>query len=359
MKRFLVSMALLAGLLLLWGAEAQAQSKVTYRDNTKKDKPVVDATGTITKEGPAGVSVKGNISDRSIPAIDVIDIVYEVKPDIRQDYRKATVAETAGQKAAPGSAARKTGLQEALADYQKLLPRVAGVQFVDRQVKYKVAAITALLAADDKSLQKQALAELEKFKKEHADSWQIFGCIRAMSQLYLESGEFAKAAAAYDDLKKLPGISEEAKTDCDLMAADLLVRAKQHAEAGARLQAILAKMAKTNPRYKELELKRILCDASTPPKFAAAIADLRKMATAAKDPGEIALAYNTLGDCYLMNNMAKDAAYEYLYVELIYNQNKEQLQKAITQLVQVFKELKQMDRVKEYSEKLDKLNKPT
>jgi hypothetical protein len=159
-------------------------------------------------------------------------------------------------------------------------------------------------------------------------------------------------------LKKLPGVSEEMKTDCDLMAADLLVRARQHAEAGARLAKILATMPATHPRRKELTVKRILCDANTPAKFTAAVADLRKMAADAKDPGEIALAYNTLGDCYLMNNMPKDAAYEYLYVDLIYNQNKEQLQKAITQLVQVFKELKQPDRAKEYAEKLEKLNKP-
>jgi hypothetical protein len=142
MKRFFVSMALLAGIALVWDSQALAQSKITYRDSTKKDKPVVEATGTIKSESPAAVTIKPNIgNDRPIPSGDVIDIFYEVKPEVRPDYRKAHTAETVtAAKAAPGSAARKAALQEALSDYQKLLPKVAGIQFVDRHIKFKVAS---------------------------------------------------------------------------------------------------------------------------------------------------------------------------------------------------------------------------
>jgi tetratricopeptide (TPR) repeat protein len=359
MKQLFVGFALVAVLAAV-GGELQAQTKVTYRDATKKDKPVVEASGTMKSESPSQVVLKPNIgNDRTIPAGDVIDIFYEVKPDIRAEYRKAHTAETVTAPKAPaGSPARKAALNEALSEYQKLLPKVAGIQFVERHIKYKIASLSAQLAADDKAMHKQAVDLLEKFKKENADGWQILGCIRSLSQLHLDAGDYAKAAGTFDDLKKLPGISDETKTDCDLSAADCLVRAKKHAEAGERLAKILATMPKNNPRYNELNMKRILCDANTPAKFNAAIADLRKMAAAAKDPTEIATAYNTLGDCYLMNNQPKDAVYEYLWVDVHYNQDKTQHLKAVQQLAQVFKELKQPDRAKEYAEKLEKMNKP-
>jgi tetratricopeptide (TPR) repeat protein len=355
MKRFFVSLGLLAAVVLFCGSQAQAQSKVSFRDNTKKDRPIVEASGTIKTESPSQVVIKPNIgAEKAIPAGDVIDISYEVKPDVRPDYRKANGAEMTAAKAAPGTPARRAALGDALADYQKLVPKMAGTQFVERHVKWKVASITAALAADDKSQQKPAIDLLEKFKKENADGWQIVTCVRTLSQLYMDSGDYAKAASSFDDLKKMPGVSDETKTDCDLLAADCEIRAKKHAEAGARLGKILSGMQKSNPRYNELNMKRILCDANTPAKFNAAVTDLRKMAAAAKDPGEIATAYNTLGDCYLMNNMPKDAVYEYLYVDLIYNQDKTQHLKAMEKLVQVFKELKQPDRAKEYADKLGK-----
>jgi len=358
MKRLCFRLAVFAWMSLAAATLAHAQSQVTFRDASKKDRPVTPASGTIQSEAPDKIVLKPNIGPaRQIPAADIVEIVYEVKPELRPEYRRGTTAEGVAAKAAAGSGPRRQALNEAIGEYQKLAPKLTGLPEIERHIRFKIASLSAQAAGDDKTEMKKAIDLLEQFKKAHGNGWQIVSAVGTLSQLYMDLGDFDKAAAAFDDLKKLPGLTDETKADIDLKRATCLVRASKHEAAAALLTDILAKMPKTNPKYKELYMMQITSKANTPAKFKEAIGDLRKMIVASKEPAEIALAHNTLGDCYMMNNMPKDAAYEYLYVDLIYNADKAQHIKAVTQLVQAFKEMKQPDRSKEYAEKLDRLTK--
>lgn len=358
MNRLCCRIAVFAWMTLAVGTLAHAQTQVTFRDSSKKDRPVTPASGTIQSEAPDKIVLKPNIGPaKPIPAADIIDVVYEVKPELRPEYRKASTAEATASKAGTPAAAKRAALHEAVTEYAKLAPKLAGLPEVERHVRYKIASLSATAAGEDKAEMKKAADLLEQFKKANAGGWQIVSAVSTLSQLYMDLGSFDKAAGAFEDLKKLPGLTDETKADIDLKISTCLLRGGKHKEAADLLGKILAVMPKTNPKYKELNMTLITCKANTPEKFKEAVGDLRKMIAAGKEPSEIALAYNTLGDCYMMNNMPKDAAYEYLYVDLIYNGDKAQHVKAVTQLVQAFKEMKQADRSKEYAEKLDKLTK--
>jgi tetratricopeptide (TPR) repeat protein len=347
MKRAFLGMALFGSLFMVVGPIARAQDKITYRDSTKGSKEV-EASGAIQSESPNNIVVKPTIGPvKTIPASDIVDVVYEVK-GISKELNRAVTAE----RAAKGG---KAGLTTALKEYQSLQGKITGNVPADRHLQYKIASLTAKIAGDDPAQMKQAIPLLVAFKKNHANGWQINGCIALLSQLYMDTGSFEQAAAAFDDLMKVPGLSEEGKADAEMKAADCLMRAKKYEQAAERLQARLSKTPKNKPEYESLEMKLISCKATTPAKFKEAVDDLRKKIAASKDPAKIALFYNALGDCYSMNNEPKAAMYEYLFVDLIYNGDKSQHKKAVEQLAQVFKELKQMDKAKEYADKADRL----
>jgi len=353
MQRFLFRLLFLGWLTVGLAAALHAQTRVYYKDGAKK----TEVNGAIVKEDAAEVQVKPNIGAvKTFSVADVLDMQYEVKADLKKDWNKAWTAEwTTAQKHPPESAERKAALTDALTEYTKLLPKVAGTKEAERQVQYKIAMLTATLGEGDKAQMKVAADLLDKFQKAHGTSWQIVSVLNRAAELNLDLGEHEKAARAYDTLKKVPGITPETKADCDLKAANLLIKAKKHTEAEGRLKAILDTLKPTNPLYEQLRMKQILCKANTPEKFKDAVNDLRKLKEATKDPARVALVYNTLGDCYMMNNQPKDAVYEYLFVDMIYNGDKTEHLRAVTSLVQVFKDLRQPDRAKEYAMKLDKL----
>jgi tetratricopeptide (TPR) repeat protein len=355
MKRFVSGLALIGVTLLLAASLASAQSTVTYRDWTKNDQET-PARGTIKKESSSEIVVKPTIGpEKTIPAVKIIDIVYEVPQAIRSDYGRANTAELIGADAKKTAAQRRQGLNDALSEFQKLVPKAGGAVELERHFRWKVASLTARLAGDDKAQNQAAIKLLEDFKKNHSAGWQIISCVRTLSDLYVNLTEFEKAVAAFDDLKRMPGISEETKVECDRRAAECLVRIKKHGEAADRLTKVLATMKPGTAAYEELDNQRLLCLANTPAKYQQAVAEFRKRITAAKEPVKLAIAHNALGECFLMNNDPKSAVYEFLYVDLIYNQDREQHKRAVEKLVQAFKELKQPDRSREYADKLDKM----
>jgi pentatricopeptide repeat protein len=352
--RKLILCVMVCCLALLAGSLAQAQDRVLYRDRAKKDAPETEQNGSIKSESPDKIVVKPTIGpDKNIPAGDIIDVVYELKGPDKAAYTRAWTAERTAtapsSKLKPGSAQYNSALDTALKGYQALT--LSGPP--QRHLEYKIATLTAKMAGDDKALMNKAIALLAAFKKNHATSWQISPCINSLAQLYVDTNDFEKAAGLYDEMKKMAGVSDEFKLNCDLTVADLFIKAKKHTEAAARLEAVLPK---TPAKDRELlETKLIICKANSPVKFKEAIEDLRKKIAAAKDPDKTAMYYNTLGDCYMLNNEPKNAVYEYLFVDLVYNQNKSQHKNAVEKLSQVFKDLKQPDRAKEYADKFERM----
>ena len=65
-----------------------------------------------------------------------------------------------------------------------------------------------------------------------------------------------------------------------------------------------------------------------------------------------ALAYNALGDCYRLNSQPKEALWPYLWVDVIYHQDRQEHAKAMAALAKLFEELGDAPRAKEYKDKL-------
>src|SRR5262249_25625098 len=136
-----------------------------------------------------------------------------------------------------------------------------------------------------------------------------------------------------------------------------LVKGKEFTTAQSRLDAILKTLKPTDTQYFPLQMRLMKCKAATPAGLGGAITDLEKMIKETKEDEKYkkAVAHNTLGDCYLMNNKPGDAIYEYLYVDVWYNTDPGELAKAYSELIKIYEKFNKPARVKEYQEKLSKL----
>ena len=60
----------------------------------------------------------------------------------------------------------------------------------------------------------------------------------------------------------------------------------------------------------------------------------------------------TLGQCCRDNGEPRDAMWAFLYVDVLYNQNKDEHQRAIKNLAEVFKQLNDAKKQKQYADML-------
>jgi tetratricopeptide (TPR) repeat protein len=347
MKRslFPVALASVVGLGLL--AQARAQDSVQVLDKAKG--VVVPVSGKIQSEDPSKIVVKPSIGgNREIPASEVVDVVYEVRPALIVDYRGPINNETQATKATT-PADRKSQWKQALDKYKALRPKLEDKP-LQRHVDYKIAALTARLSEDDPALRDPAVEALIKFKTDYPDGWQISHASKLLANLYMEREKYDEAQKVYEDLAKLP-LSTELKQETDLLIAQAMTKGKKYKEAEDKLQAALKALPENDPQVVKVKIFLSECKAGTN-KLDEAVRELEGVITKASEPGVKALAHNTLGDCYKANGQPRDALWQFLWVDIVYNQDRAEHLKAVTQLAKLFEELKDEEKAKQYKDKL-------
>jgi predicted negative regulator of RcsB-dependent stress response len=353
MQRAFIALSLIGSLGFLVGPAANADDRVYYFSRVKmKD---AEDKGDITEETPAQITVGKKLV---IPASDVHDVEYveRLARDNRSRYRSAISAEKAIDKAGTG-APRRAAIEGAIKAYTDVLGDVKGVKFANRHIDYKIAQLTARLAAEDKSQRKAAAALLAKFTQNHKDGWQISRVIQRLADLQLELEDFKGAAASLKEMQAMQGIPEDVKATIPRRMVEILVKAKEYNEAAAQIDKLIGKMNRTDPEYFPLTLLKLQMNANVPGKLDATVKQLEDIIKETKDRKQLSVCYNTLGNLYLNNNRLKEALYAFLYVDLEYSDNKIEHAKACAELARLFDKIKRPDRAKEYAEKAERLRK--
>lgn len=344
-------MALTSAALLVVVAAAPADDTVHFRDRTAKPEKAASLTGRITAETVNSVKIKPTVgAEREIAASDILEITYEVPGAVKLTLNGAMKLE---QQRGPGAAGRKA-LEDAAKDYQAVLKGLnEKYASASRHMQYKILTIQAALATD-KVQQLQCADGLDKFRNQYANSWHLLAVVRMQATLLLNCDKFDDAARIFDETAKNPALNKETRQEVELAAIDALMRAQKFADVEKRIESALTTLATNDPHTVRLKIYQIGCQVKKA-DIAKVEPQLREIIEKATDPNLRALAYNTLGDCFFANGLKKDAEWAYLWVDVVYNQDRSEHLKALERLVRVFKDLNDEELARKYEDKLARL----
>jgi hypothetical protein len=339
MKRLLLAAAVaVAALLADSAARAQTTDSVRYIDRTtgKED----TAKGTIESESAAKVVVKQGQRGKTIPAADVVDVSYDksINPGARTFYRQAAIHEAKLDDPKLDPETRGREFRSALKNYQEALPEVKEPA-IQRHLQFGIARLLYRQSENDPEQVAPAIAELQKFLKAYGDGWQLLPAVRFLGQLQESQGDEAGAEKTYDTLASKADVAQATRNECDLLVARLLLRRKKTAEAEARLKKLAGSLKPDDPETNKVEVYLAQC-AVAAGKLDDAEGKLQKMLAGGLDGAAKGLVYNALGDIARQRGKAEDAFWDYLWVDVIYNQDKHEQAKALYYLSKLFMDVK-------------------
>ncbi len=386
MKRTLLTLILVGLAAVCWTPRAGAQEPDEILTRTSKGKPAYK--GVIAAESPRGLTVKG-VAD-VVAAEEIEDISFDktLKPlAARFAYR---IAEEALKKALTSTKEtdRTKALAEALGKYQEALAKYeegvarkdAGPALAKGALDYKIAFLTYLQARDsgkEPALQ-AAVKQLRAFRTAHPKAWQTSRALRMLAQLHMDLRQFGEAEKVYRELAAA-GVANEVAQDAEVQARLVTLEAGKQAraeakqletagkgeeakqkagEAAAKLKEAAAsfeKLAGTLPKESPQQLRARVALAEcvgTSGDLAKASDALKKVLAETKDKGVRTQAHNTLGYCYWLHSKWQDARWEFLWVDVVYNQDKAEHAKALYYLADIFARLGEGERARECRETL-------
>ena len=329
---------------------ARADDRVRFIDRaTKKDTTL---SGTILSETPGGLKIKPAIgSSHEIAASDLLEVDYTVPGRVILDYRTATSNDKAAESATKDDE-RKKARDIALAAYKKVLPEMADAKS-KRNIEFRIARLLARQAEDEPSQVQTAIDQLSAFTKAYPDSWQISLAAKSLAQLQVSNKDYAGAQQTYQDLAKIPGIGDEIQQESQIKSAEMMVRSKKYASAEALLTNLTRKLKPDDPQAVRLRIALAECQGAKG-QVDQAVQTLEGI-IAQPVAGELkAAAYNTLGDCYQAQGKPKEALWNYLYVDVIYHQNREEHAKALYHLYRIFKQQGDEAKAQQFRDRLEK-----
>jgi hypothetical protein len=341
MRRIPTAGVLAVGAALALGAAARAQpieAEITYYHRAKKAQETVKAV--VVEETPGVIAYRSSGRVEQVPAADVLEVVYQpASALVRQEVRRALRHEDEIDKATD-SAARKKAVQQAMDSYRALLPQMGDSRFAVRHIAFKRAQLALRLAEYDPSQRDAAEAVLTKFLQEHGAGWQVGLASKWLAQLHLEKGDPARAQKVFDDLVNKPDLTRETRQEYQLLAVRALMRSRKYAEARAQLrrmqERLLPEDASTLTR---VAIYLAGCDGAEG-QLAAAEKQLKAVLEGDAETRLKALACNVLADRYLEAGKEDEAFWRFLMVDTLYNQDSEELARALYHLAQLFEKLR-------------------
>jgi hypothetical protein len=334
--RLVIVSGLMTGLGFLTNA-ARAQDEVRFLNSKKQEERL---QVTVKEENPAGIVYKltSGRTDK-LAARDIVDITYQVPQGLRLDYRGAGVKEREAEQPSTRAEKRVKLLQEAQKQYQDLIPKLSDIKFAQRHAQYKAAVLLAKLAEEDSAQREAAIEALSRFKAEHGDSWQLLTCAKLLALLKEKTGDTAGVKKIYEELAAKPELDKETRQEFGLLEARMLLRANQPSAAKTKLQELAKEIPAKDARQVRLQVYLAACDAA-----AGVSKETEKQLISIIDSGSDndvkALACNTLADAQLKNGKPEEAFWLYLYVDMLYAQDREEHAKALYQLSKLFDQVK-------------------
>lgn len=325
MRRVLLAATILA----MCTSAVLAEEEIFLRGQAKSIK------GDIKEESARGIT----LGKMPISAGDIVDVVYEVDPvSVRFEYRKGVKAEKDGQ------------LAGALAVYEKTLKDMKpGQKSAERHLEFKIAVLSARLASDEGTSIMPVITKLKDFNSKHSDCWQLTTTHKLLARIYLDQKQFKEAEDTYKALAAA-SVPDDVKQEAELSAALVSLAAGKHDVAQKNLEALINRLPKNSPYIARAKIGQAECLAVKKPE--AARAQLRQIIKESTDKSLKAAAYNALGESFFKAKMLKEARWEFLWVDLEYNQDRAEHAKALYHLMEIFHQLGEPERARDCREAL-------
>ena len=329
--------SLMAAVLVVFAVAAgRVAAQDTLRLRNPKTGKVEEVRAVVFDESPAAVRYRAGARDaEEVSAADVLQISYQAPPGVNAlDWRAPSGREDRAL-AEKDPVRRAALLREALESYKALLPRVAGSKVHRRHVAYRVASVQALLAENDPRQIDEAIDALARFKTDHGDGWQLVPAVKALARLHELKGDAAGAQAAYEDLAANTALPPGARREFSLLVVRYLLRTGKHAEAARKARDVQSALPAGDPLAPKVQAYLAACDTAAG-RLDGVEPRLRSVIAAPGGDDVKALARNTLGDYYRAKGRPEDAFWEYLWVDVHYNQDREESAKALYHLAKLF-----------------------
>ena len=311
----------------------------------KKTGKVVSVEGTF-KESPSGIVVSvGGKEKARFTSAEIVKIELGDLPGLNADD-KGNLFNLENEK----------DFEKASRGYGILAKKSQPNERLNRTMEFRelMALVKATEAKDESGFKSSvpAIADrLATFARANGKSWEVWPATMSAARLLAGLGQHDKAAGLLASLANTPDLGAELKVEAKLAEVDCLLRSANPA-AGRNAVESLSKekdVPTAGSARERLSLYDLWAKAPTP-RTDESMAKLQASIDAAKSPIARAIGFNIRGELYLAGGSPRDAMWEFLNVEVVYNQDKDEVTKAMRRLVEVFEAVGDKDRADQYRE---------
>jgi predicted negative regulator of RcsB-dependent stress response len=320
---------LLAFAAVCLGSIALAEDEVYLKAKAAKSK------GVIVAESSQRVVFK---SGAKFAAEDIDDILYEwpVTGDVTASlaYINAFNSERTWL-ATTDAKKRAKEYANALDAYERAYQK-SGDKKIKAHLDFKLGFLRGKKALEDNSDAKPAIARLREFATKNPNSWQVARALMLLAKLQSDGKDFVGAEQSFAEIAKLD-VSDDVKNDARLQGALVNIQLGRIPTAEAKLNELLKTLPKGSKSYARALLAQSEC-LFAGKKPAEAVASLKQALkeSPVDDKTLRATAYNSLGAYFYDSDQLKEARWEFLWVDVVYNQDKHEHARALYYLSHIF-----------------------
>jgi len=349
MIRLAAGGGLALALVVMVGSSLRGQPvapRVEYRD--KKDGNIRTIDGEL-KPGAVGYQVipTGSKVPVTIPAADIVRVLPGELPPLERTKDLLPLFDL-----------EKKDPAKALQTCEELRKRPGLTPKAKQFLEFKRAMLTARLsddAADEaawKDKAKEAANQLELYltTPEYATGWELWPTARACARIQLELGEPQKAAAAWAAItREGTDLPPDARVEATLQEIDAHIRNRAWTEAAGKAKTLTTAAGAAKEKVNIYSIAAKFGPTAMP---ADGVKPIEDEIAKTKDPTVRAAGFAMIGELYLAAKKPRDAMWAFLWVEVVYNTDRDEVTRALIRLKEYFTEQGEEERAKTYREKL-------
>jgi hypothetical protein len=333
------------------GQGTGASDSVRFR-NPKKDYQEDRILGVVA-ESAGGLKVTAGKQVTDIPAPNVVALDYGSLPGMDKAALDLRSAEN------QGVAAKARDLYAA--ELKKNPTDAKTKKFLEyREAYWTARAVDAKTGPEFKAEAPAAIAKLVGFTQEYAkkNAWEVWHTAHTAARMQAELGKFSDAASILSSLAKVEQLPAALKFEARLGEVEMLFRSGNALTTAPAVEE-LAKAAgfpTSGSIHERLVILRAATKAAGEKKMKAkpteAVKAIEDVISKTADPVVRAVGHNVLGELYLQLDLPREAMWELLRVEVVDNQDRDEVIKAVIRLADCFQKQGDEARAKSYRDKL-------